>query len=75
MNATLEQTVERLRQLPSDEQDRLVALLEEELAQIERDRAFDELLASRPDVLLQMAAEVQAEIDAGLTAPLDLDEL
>ena len=75
MVALLEEAVERVRCLPADEQERFAALIIEELEQKARDDAFDALIASRPDVLAEMATAALAEFDAGLTEPLDLEKL
>jgi hypothetical protein len=45
------------------------------LAESESERRWDELFAMSHDMLAEMAAEAIREDEAGLTAPLDSDDI
>ena len=75
MSTLLQEAIERAQALPEDEQERLGALFLAEVEQAVREAEFDALIESRPDFLERLAAKVEAEIEAGLTEPLDLRTL
>jgi hypothetical protein len=56
---------ERIQELPEAEQDAIAAALNEDL-----EARFDALIASRPDVLRQLAKAARGEENAGLTESL-----
>ena len=72
MTELLKKAFEKASRLPQDEQDRFGAWMLEELDSNER---WDELFARSPELLEKLAAEAIAEDDAGLTEPLDPDNL
>jgi len=72
MTELLEQAFAEASTLPTEEQDRLAAWILEELAS---ERRWEEAFASSSDKLAHLAAEARAERRAGLTLPLDPDEL
>jgi hypothetical protein len=72
MTELLKKAFEKASQLPAEEQDRFGAWMLEELSSEER---WDELFARSPELLEKLAAEAIAEDDAGLTKPLDPDNL
>lgn len=63
----VQQLLERLSELPEENQDAYAAAF---LQQMEADDDFDRLIASRPDVLRELADEALAEGGLGRTAPL-----
>ena len=65
----LHEVFERIQELPDAEQDAIAAALNEDL-----EARFDALIASRPDVLRELARAARAEDDAALTAPLTKDD-
>ena len=75
VSTLLQEAIERAQALPEDEQERLGALFLAEVEQAVREAEFDALIESRPDFLERLAAKVEAEIEAGLTEPLDLRTL
>lgn len=75
MVALLEEAVERIRCLAAEEQEWFAALIIEGLEQKARDDAFDALLADHPEGLDRLVKEALREIEAGLTRPLDPDQL
>lgn len=72
MTELLKKAFEKASQLPYEEQDRFGAWMLEEL---DSDKRWDELFARSPELLEKLAAEAIAEDDAGLTEPLDPDNL
>jgi hypothetical protein len=72
MTELLKKAFEKASQLPAEEQDRFGAWMLEELSSDER---WDELFARSPELLEKLAAEAIAEDDAGLTEPLDPENL
>jgi hypothetical protein len=72
MTELLKKAFERASALPAEEQDRFGAWMLEELSSEQR---WDELFARSPKLLEKLAAEAIAEDDAGLTEPLDPDNL
>lgn len=72
MTELLKKAFERASRLPAEEQDRFGAWMLEELSSEEH---WDELFARSPELLETLAAEAIAEDDAGLTEPLDPDNL
>jgi len=72
MTELLEQAIARLKNLPSDEQNAIAAMILEEL---EDDQRWDESFARSPDLLANLAAEAMAEYRAGKTQALDPEAL
>jgi len=72
MTELLEQAIARLKNLPSDEQNAIAAMILEEL---EDDQRWDESFARSPDLLANLAAEAMAEYRAGKTQELDPEAL
>jgi len=72
MTDLLKKAFDEASRLPADEQDRFGAWMLDELRSEER---WDELFARSPELLEKLAAEAIAEDDAGLTEPLDPDNL
>ena len=72
MTELLQKAFDRAATLPPEEQDAFGALF---LSELESERRWDELFARSPGLLERLAAEAIAEDDAGLTEPLDPDNL
>ena len=72
MGKVLQQAVAELTKLPEAEQE---AVGEWILAELESERRWDELFARSPDLLADMAAEAVREDEAGLTEPLEPEQL
>jgi hypothetical protein len=72
MTELLEQAIARLKNLPSDEQNAIAAMILEEL---EDDQRWDESFARSSDLLANLAAETMAEYRAGKTQALDPEAL
>ena len=72
MGKVLEHVVAELSKLPEAEQEAVGAWI---LAELESERRWDDLFARSQDLLADMAAEAIREDEAGLTEPLDPDEL
>jgi len=68
----LRKAIERLNQLPEDEQNLVAAWILEEL---ESERRWEELFAASQDKLAQLADEALKEHHEGETKPLDPDAL
>lgn len=68
----LQQAVAEASKLPEAEQEAVGAWL---LAELESERRWDELFAQSQDMLAEMAAEAIREDEAGLTEPLDPDDI
>jgi hypothetical protein len=72
MAKLLEKAITEARKLPESDQEAIGAWL---LAEIESEKRWDELF-SRPSAIIdRMADEALREHEAGLTQPLDPDEL
>jgi hypothetical protein len=72
MGDSFRRAIAEASKLPEAEQERLGALL---LAEIESIRRWDDLFSRSHDVLVEMAADAIREDEAGLTEPLDPDEM
>lgn len=73
MGKLLERAIEEAYKLPESDQEAVGAWL---LAEIESERRWDELFSRPPsDTLKRMAEEALAEHRAGITIPLDPDQL
>jgi len=72
MGKVLQRAVAEVSRLPEQEQEAVGAWI---LAELESERRWDELFARSPDLLAELAAEAVREDEAGLTQPLDPDNL
>jgi len=72
MTEMLEKAVAKIKQLPSEQQDAIAALILEE---IEDEARWDATFARSLGHLEQLAAEAEDEDRRGLTKELDLDAL
>ena len=72
MTALLEQAIDKLRELPSTEQDAMAAIILDELADEDR---WDAAFARSQDRLAEIAEQVRADIGAGRTRDIGIDEL
>jgi hypothetical protein len=72
MGKLLEKVMTEASKLPDQEQDAFAAFM---LAELESERRWDDLFARSQDVLARMAEEARQEYRAGLTKPLDPNEL
>ena len=72
MTVLLEQAIARLKNLPSDEQNAIAAMI---LGELEDDQRWDESFACSSDLLANLAAEAMAEYRAGKTQELDPEAL
>jgi hypothetical protein len=72
MTKSLQLAFEKASRLPPDEQEAFGQLM---LHELESEQRWDELFRRSPELLERMAAEAIAEDDAGLTEPLDPDNL
>lgn len=72
MTQLLEQALERVHQLPSDEQDAIAALILEEL---EDERRWQAAFEQSQEQLGVLARQALAEHRAGRTKPLNVDDL
>ena len=72
MGKLLEQVITETSRLPEAEQEAFAAFM---LAELESERRWDDLFARSQDLLATMAEEARQEYRAGLTKPLDPDEL
>lgn len=72
MSKTMERAVLEVSKLPEAEQEAVGAWI---LAELESERRWDDLFARSPDLLAEMAAAAVREEEAGLTRPLDPEEL
>jgi hypothetical protein len=68
----LQKAVAEASKLPETDQEAVGAWL---LAEFESERRWDDLFARSHDMLAEMAAETIREDEAGLTQPLDPDEM
>jgi hypothetical protein len=74
MSQLMEQAIEKVRQLPEQDQESIASII---LQEIESEHRWDELFA-RPesaDLLSRMADEALAEARAGRARKLDVNEL
>ena len=72
MTKTLEQAIERLRQMPQDRQDAIARLL---LHEIEEDERWARSTASHADKLQGLVNDVLEADRRGECGPLDLNQL
>ena len=72
MTDILQQAFEKASKLPPEEQDAFGKLF---LAELESEARWEELFHRSPELLERLAAEAIAEDDAGLTLPLNPDQL
>ncbi len=72
MTKLLQQVIDRVSQLSEDEQESFAAVM---LHELESERRWQGLFANSQDALAKLADEAIAEDDAGLTEPLDPDNL
>ncbi len=72
MTRSLQLAFEKASSLPSDKQEAFGSWM---LHELESEQRWDELFARSPQLLEKLAAEAIAEDDAGLTEPLDPDNL
>jgi len=72
MGKLLRRAVAEVERLPDAEQEAVGAWI---LAELESERRWDELFARSPDLLAELAADAIREDEAGLTQPLDPDDL
>jgi hypothetical protein len=72
MGHLLQQAVAEASKLPEAEQEAVGAWI---LAELESERRWDDLFARSRDMLAEMAAEAIREDEAGLTQPLDPDDI
>ena len=67
----MEEAIAAISQLPDDEQDSIAQTLLNEL----EEQRFDEFILQNIGAAKRLAAEARAEIEAGLTEPLDPESL
>jgi hypothetical protein len=72
MTKLMEQAIERLRALPPEKQDSFAGFV---LYELESEERWDKLLTECAPALERLADEAWAEHEAGLSEPLDPDEL
>jgi aspartate/glutamate racemase len=72
MTELLEEAMTRVQQLPPAEQDAIAQLILDELADEEQ---WDAAFARSQDTLSRLAAKVRADICAGKTTSMGMDEL
>ncbi len=72
MTELLEEAIMRVQQLPPSEQDAIAQLILDELADEQR---WDKAFTQSQDALGRLAAKVRADIRAGKTKPIGMDEL
>jgi hypothetical protein len=72
MTQLLEEAITRVQQLPAAEQDAIAQLILDELADAQQ---WDEAFARSQDALTRLAAKVRADIHAGNTTPMGMDDL
>ena len=72
MTRLLEEAIQKLQSLPSDEQDAIATLV---LSEIESERKWDQLFSKSPEKLKKLADEAWAEHEEGKSEPLDPDTL
>jgi hypothetical protein len=72
MGRLLQKAVAEASKLPEADQEAVGAWI---LAELESERRWDDLFARSHDMLAEMAADAVREDEAGLTQPLDPDEM
>jgi hypothetical protein len=72
MTTLLEQAIDKLRELPNSEQDAMAAIILDELADEDR---WDAAFARSQDRLAEIAEQVRADVRAGRTRDIGIDEL
>jgi len=74
MTKLLDQAIQKVKQLPEQDQDAIASII---LQEIESEHRWDELFArsESADLLARMADEAMAEVRAGRARKLDLNEL
>jgi hypothetical protein len=72
MTKLLERAFAEASKLPDADQDAIASRM---LEGLESDQRWDELFGKSQDLLDRLASETLAEDDAGLTEPLDPDDL
>jgi hypothetical protein len=72
MGKLLEKLITETRKLPEPEQEAFAAIM---LAELESEGRWDHLFERSQDILARMAEEARQEYRAGLTQPLDPDQL
>ena len=70
MTKLLEQAMQRVAELPEDEQDAVAALV---LAELESERRWDKRFAENRDALAELAAGAAELDEEGSTTPLEFD--
>ncbi len=70
MTKLLEQAMQRVAELPDDEQDAVAALV---LAELESEGRWDKQFAEDQDALAKLAAEAAELDEEGATTPLEFD--
>jgi len=72
MGKVMQRAVAEVSKLPEPQQEAVGAWI---LAELESEQRWDDLFARSPDLLAEMARDAVREDEAGLTLPLDPDEL
>ena len=72
MTQLLEEALAKVQQLPASQQDAIAQLILDEL---EDEQRWDAAFARSQATLSRLAAQVRADIRAGKTQPLGMDEL
>ena len=72
MTQLLEEVIAKVQQLPESGQDAIAQLI---LHELEDEQQWDEAFASSPDMLSRLAAKARADIRAGKTNMIGMDEL
>ncbi len=72
MTQLLEEAITRVQQLPTAEQDAIAQLILDELAD---DEQWDAAFARSQDALGRLAAKVRADIRAGKTTSMGMDDM
>ena len=72
MTTLLQEAIAKATQLDPAEQDALAQLI---LSEIESDKKWDAVLARSPEKMSKLAEKAWQEYEAGLTQPLDPDQL
>lgn len=72
MTQLLEEVLTKVRQLPASEQDAIAQLILDEL---EDEQQWDAAFARSQDVLSRLAEKARADIRAGKTKSIGMDEL
>jgi hypothetical protein len=72
MTQLLQQAIEQVQKLTSDEQDAIATMILDEIVD---ERRWDEAFARSQDQLSKLAEKVRADISTGKTRDLGIDEL